>query len=134
MALIIIYFVSFILKNEILCVSHEFNHNTYPDIYRPKRSWGKVIFSHASVILSTGGRVCSRGCLLPGWSLLWGCLVLGDVCSRGLSGPGGCLVLGGYLVPGGCPVETPSGWLLLRAVRILLECILVSVFALNFVL
>ena len=26
------------------------------DIYRPQRSWGRVIFSQASVILSTGGR------------------------------------------------------------------------------
>ena len=25
------------------------------DCYRPQRSWGKVIFSQASVILSTGG-------------------------------------------------------------------------------
>ena len=44
--------------------------------YRPQRSWGKVIFSQASVILSTvggglpsGGFACSRRggvCLLPG--------------------------------------------------------------------
>ena len=51
--------------------------------YRPQRSWGKVIFSQASVILLTGE---------------------GGVCSL---------------------VETPPGRLLLRAVRILLECILV---------
>ena len=41
--------------------------------YRPQRSWGKVMFSQASVILSTGG-VCSRGrgCLVSGgrWSLV----------------------------------------------------------------
>ena len=29
--------------------------------YRPQRSWGKVIFSQASVILSTGGGVCVAG-------------------------------------------------------------------------
>ena len=52
------------------------------------------------------------GCLLPGG---------GDAWSRGLSAPGGDSVPGGYLV------ETPPGRLLLRAVRILLECILVDV-------
>ena len=68
--------------------------------YRLQRSWGKVIFSQESVILSTGG----GGCLLPG-----------GVCSGGgVPGPGGCLV------------ETPPGWLLLRTVRILLGCILVK--------
>ena len=35
-------------------------------IYRPQRSWGKVIFSQASVILSTGGGSWSRG---GAWSL-----------------------------------------------------------------
>ena len=54
---------------------------------------------------------------------------------RGLSVPGGCLPApggggvsapGGSLVPGGCLVQTPlPGRLLLRVVRILLECILV---------
>ena len=57
---------------------------------------------------------CSRGCLLPEGvpglgGLLWG------VCSRGVCSGGG-----GWLL------ETP-GQPLLRAVRILLECILVSV-------
>ena len=56
------------------------------------------------------------------WS--WGCLLLG------VPGPGGCLVPGGAWcrgVPGagGFPEETPPRRLLLRAVRILLECILV---------
>ena len=58
--------------------------------------WGKVICLHLSVILSTGG----------------------------VPGPGGCLVLGGCLVPGGAWWRSP-GRVLLRAVRILLECILV---------
>ena len=70
--------------------------------YRPQRSWGKVIFSQVSVILSGGGcapeggawfqGVClAGGCLLPGW-----CLLLGGICS------GGCLLPGGeYLVLGG---------------------------------
>ena len=30
--------------------------------YRPQRSWGKVIFSQASVILFTGGGVCLSAC------------------------------------------------------------------------
>ena len=52
----------------------------------------------------------------------------GGVCSRGLSAcsRGGCLLLGGAWSQGGCLVETPlPGRLLLRVVRILLECILV---------
>ena len=58
--------------------------------YRPQRSWGKVIFSQASVILSTGSGL--RGvCLVPGvWS--WG----------------GCLLGGGGLVPGGLVETTPG--------------------------
>ena len=31
-------------------------------IYCPQRSWGKVIFSQASVILFTGGGVCLSAC------------------------------------------------------------------------
>ena len=34
--------------------------------YRPQRSWGKVIFSQASVILLMGGGVCSGGVPAPG--------------------------------------------------------------------
>ena len=70
----------------------------FPFITARKRSWGKVIFLHLSVILFTGG--------VPGRRGAW---------SGGVPGPGG--------VPGGDPPE----WLLLRAVRILLECILVQV-------
>ena len=63
--------------------------------YRPQRSWGKVIFSQASVILSTGGGAGPERVPAPG-----GCLVPGGACSRG------CLVPrvpapGGHLVPGG---------------------------------
>ena len=36
----------------------------YTYIYRPQRSWGKVIFSQASVILSTGGGVPGQ---VPPW-------------------------------------------------------------------
>ena len=81
-----------------------------------------------------------EGCLVLGGLVLggvwsWGCvcLLLGGVCSRG-SGRGGCLLQGegvsalrGVLLPGNCLVETPPGRPLLRAVRILLECILVCI-------
>ena len=77
--------------------------------YRPQRSWGKVIFSQVSVILSTGGGGLLRGCLLQG-----GCLVREGVWSGGASSRG---VLG--------EDPPPPGQLLLVAVRILLECILV---------
>ena len=57
--------------------------------YRPQRSWGKAIFSQASVILSTTGGclLWGEGVPLPGGVLSWG------VCSGGVPGPGGvCLV------------------------------------------
>ena len=63
--------------------------------YRPQRSWGKVIFSQASVILLTGGEggggVCGAvlACIAGGTPA---CLAagLGGVCYW----EGGCLVLG----------------------------------------
>ena len=61
-----------------------------PCNYRPQRSWGKVMFLQASVILLTGG-VCSWG----GGDLLWG-----GAWSWGGLLPGGS-------APGGCLVETP---------------------------
>ena len=74
--------------------------------YRPQRSWGKVIFPQASVILLTGGVVCSRGgCLLPGFVCSRGCLL------QGVSAPGG-IWSGGCLLPGGCLLQ---GSLLLGA-------------------
>ena len=98
------------------------------DYYRPQRSWGKVVYLW---FCSQGGVPGPRGCLVPGgaWS--------GGVWSRGWLVPGGAWSQGGAwsgsLVPGGCLVRGvwrtshphPPRWLLLRAVRILLECILV---------
>ena len=103
--------------------------------------WGKVIFLHLFVILFMGGVLgpggylpwggaCSGGCLF----LRGGCLVQraggGCACSLGVSGLGGIPAPGGGWVPapggGGCLVETPPRRLLLRAVCILLECILVK--------
>ena len=80
----------------------------YPTFYRPQRSWGKVIFSQASVGgLVPGGSGPGRGaCSREG------------ACSRGAPGPGGEGL-----------VETPPGRLLLRVVCILLECILVSMYS-----
>ena len=64
--------------------------------YRPQTKFAKAMFLHVSVILSIGG----RGAWSPG---------------GGVPGPGG-----------GCVETPPPGRLLLRVVRILLECILVS--------
>ena len=78
-----------------------------------KRSCRKVMFLQVSVIPFRGGAWCG-GCLVPG-----GFLALGGACSWG------CLVKGvwSWGVPGGDPPRR----LLLRAVRILLECILVYI-------
>ena len=65
-------------------------------LYHLQRSWGKVIFSQASVILSTEWVVCSQ----------WGCLAEG-VCSWGVPGPGG--VLGPRGVPGSRGMPGPGG-------------------------
>ena len=79
-------------------------------IYRPQRSWGKVIFSQASVILFTGGY------LLPGVSGPWGvpaprgCLVPGGVRSQVGVWSWGCLVLGGCLFPGGLVLGGVWSW------------------------
>ena len=80
-----------------------------------KRSLGQGnMFTRLSFCPHGGRGVWSWGGSGPGgiWSQ-------GGAWSRGMPGPGG--------VPGpeGCLVETPPGRLLLRAVRILLECILV---------
>ena len=64
-----------------------------PHFYRPQRSWGKVIFSQASVILFTGGLSGPGGLSGQG-----GCLVPGGAWSGAGSGPGG-----------GCLVETTAG-------------------------
>ena len=64
--------------------------------YRPQRSWGKVIFSQASVILFTGGV-----CMVPegAWS--------GGAWSRGVPGPGGPSPGGMGAWSWGGLVETP---------------------------
>ena len=110
---------------------------------RPQRSWGKVMFSHVCVILFTGGllsqhalQVVSQHALQQVSRGVISKHVLQVVSqhashqvSRGVCCRGGLLggSPSGGLLPGGCLVETPPRQLLLRAVRILLECILVSI-------
>ena len=91
----------------------------YYRYYRPQRSWGKVMFSQASVILFTEG-VCIPACTgaeppsprqtFPEQT---------DI-------PLGRHFPGRHLPPGRHPPgQTPPRWPLQRTVRILLKCILV---------
>ena len=116
-----------------------------PHCYRPQRSWGKVVFTRVCDSVHGGGvlsqhalqvvsqhtlqQVSKGGVCYPSMHCRW---YHSMPCSRS---PGGGLLLGGgsgawsrgglLWGEGMCLVETPSGRLLLRAVRILLECILV---------
>ena len=93
--------------------------------------WGKVIFLHMCVILSTGGRVWLWGaCVVAGrCTWLWGRAWLAGICSctGGVCGCGGRghAWLGVCVVARGC-----VGYDEIRSmsVRILLECILVNRF------
>ena len=61
--------------------------------YHPQRSWGKVIFSQASVILLMGGGCAIPECIAGG---IPACLAAGlqvGVCSGGVSAPGDALLL-----------------------------------------
>ena len=85
--------------------------------YRPQRSCGKVMFLHLSVILFTEG--CLTQCMLgytPSLpSACWG-------------NPQADTPLGRHSLQADTPrADTPSRWLLLRTVCILLECILVKI-------
>ena len=108
--------------------------------YCLQQSWGKVIFSQASVILSTGGHGFGRYAWLQGACMVagWACMVVGGLCGcrGGVHSCGGhawlwgaCVVVGSMhgvggacVVAGGIRRDTVNEW----AVRILLECILVS--------
>ena len=101
------YVKSYTDKPQVICASStsalsgrrvsQCNDNLFR-FYRPQRSWGKVIFSQACVILLTGGRCLVLGCLVPGvgWCLVPG---RGDLV-WGVPGPGGSCPRG---VPGGDP-------------------------------
>ena len=80
------------------------NQQMSNSFYRPQRSCGKVMFLHLCVIVFTGG-LCPGGSLSGG--SLWGFSVQGGLCLWG-SLSGRPLLYGNV-----------------RAVRILLECILV---------
>ena len=98
----------------------------FRNIYHPQRSWGKVMFLQASVILLTGGGACvvagggGGHAWLPGgcvWSL-GVCMVVGGM--RGCRGVGGmCGCQGHAWLPGGvhgcggaCMVAGGCAWLL----------------------
>ena len=70
-------------------------------------------------------------CSLPPANEVWGKVICLQACvclQGGVPGPRVCLPPGGCLLRGGVPGGDPPGRPLLRAVRILLECILVSLF------
>ena len=99
------------------------SHNIYLIFYRPQRSWGKVIFSQASVVLSRGGGI--PACIAGG---IPACLAAGGCypsmhcrwypsmpCSRGVPASRRVPGLGGSDLGGVCLVETPPdghccGW------------------------
>ena len=83
--------------------------------------WGMVIFSEAFVKNSVHRGGVSGLVGVCSWE---GCLVWGVVCFWGVSAPRG--PGRGVSALEGVPVGDPPGRLLLRAVRILLECILVN--------
>ena len=89
-------------------------------LFTVRNEVAKVMFLQARVCPRGGGLlpggVCSRGMSAPG------CVCSeGGVCSRGVSAPGRSALLQGGLL---CPPPRERQ-LLLRTVRILLECILV---------
>ena len=91
--------------------------------YRPQTKFAKVMFLHVSVRPQGGSG--PRGSLVPGGVWSQG----GSGPTSGGSGPGGFWSHGGACSrgsgPGGGCGDPPPGHLLLRAVHILLECILV---------
>ena len=97
----IVRFLLWIVTDKFACLNQTYCKGDPFSFLPPANEvWGKVIFLHLFVILSAPGVVvCSQGGLLGG-------------------------LLPGGSAPGGCLVETPQR-LLLRAVCILLECILV---------
>ena len=96
--------------------------------YRPQRSWGKILFSQASVILSTGGGACMAEGVRGWWGLAcmarghawWG----GGMCGRGACVAGGmcgwrhvwrgmhdreCVWQGTCVIGGVCDTHAPPG-------------------------
>ena len=89
---------------KLLRLNIKFRQSEITCFYRPQRSWGKVIFSQAFVILSTGGGgvvcgcrgacVVARGCMVA----RGGAWLPGGMCGcGGVHGCGGaCVVVGGH--------------------------------------
>ena len=64
-------------------------------VYRPQRSWGKIIFSQASVILLIGGGGLSQHALqVISQHALQQVSRRGGSAPGGISAPGGCLLWG----------------------------------------
>ena len=103
----------FFSKFKVLVV-HSLSKNKLSTVfYRSQRSWGKVIFSQASVILSTE---CMHGCsghawLLGGMCGCWGaCMIAEGAC---MVVGGACVVAGGMCgCQGPCMVARGCVWLL----------------------
>ena len=86
--------------------------------------WGKVIFSQVSVSLFTGGgHACWEEVRMPRRV----CMPGGHACQGGMCGGGHVCLVGGCVAGGmhGGGHAWQERWSLQRAVRILLECILV---------
>ena len=86
-----------------------------PTCYCLQRSWGKVIFSQASLILFTGGVPAPGGCLLlwGGGAYSRGCLLLWGAYSQGVPAPGGAYSQGAWWRPprdGYCCGRYASYW------------------------
>ena len=72
------YFNEF--KESDKSLKHEFGSYS---CYHPQRSWGKVIFSQASVILLKGG-MRGRGCMAGGMCDRGLGACMGGMCGRGV--------------------------------------------------
>ena len=90
--------------------------------YRPQRSRGKVIFSQASVILSTGRGMCRGGvhgqgaCMVGGMyggmhgGHAWGVCVVGGMCGQGECMAGWACMAGGVCVARGMHGSGHAWW------------------------
>ena len=106
----------------------------YTSLWFCSRGGGGVLSQHALQVVSQhalqqggsaprGVPALGGGVPVPGGVCSWGVPALGGVCSWGGACSGGCLLWG---VPARGVWRPPtSRWLLVRTVRILLECILV---------
>ena len=99
-----------------------------PTCYRPQRSWAKLIFSQACVILSTRGcLIFSGGGLGDVWFFRGGLIFSGGVLffRGGVWFFGGLIFSGGVWFFGGLVSQPARDTVNERPVHILLECILV---------